>query len=212
MSMRLRMWRTLGSVGLAVVLGASLAVVASPAHADEPHLELYAPPIDRKKHDIAVLTQLPVGTQLEVLVNGKSKGYATLQALDEFTVIRYQKKWGLGQLQVRHGATTSKKARLSLGVRIDEYEFMRVGPSARKLRVTVRAQRFNAAKGKWAKAPRTTLEAKRNGKWKKVRNIKLNKKGKGRVTIKAPRALQYRLVVRKTKKNARTVQQSMRKI
>ncbi len=212
MSAHHRFTRKFVAVTTGLLLSAATLVGAGAANANATTILIGPQIVGQNGQLIWVLTDAPTGTPMQVLINGSVRVTTPLLlAPTGEDYIRYDRAWGLGTIQLRGAGTQSVVEPLRAAVRMHKWEFKRIGPGAHKLRVKVVAQRFNPGKNKWLKAPRPILQAKM-GKWKTVRKIKLNKKGKAQITIRPKKAYKYRFVVNQTKQNLRTIQESFGKI
>lgn len=207
-----RLRRRIGSVGIALILGTAALSFTGPAKAESTVLELFSQPIEADGQMIGVLTDAPAGTDLQVYVNGRLRDTTQLRTHSTGEdYISYRRSWGLGTLQLRDGTTASKPVPMLAAVKLRPYSLKRFGPGATRLRVKVTAKRYHPGKNRWVKTRRPLLQVKQ-GKWRTIRKVKLNQKGKGKVTLRPKKAFRYRIVVARTKSNHRTVETTMGKI
>lgn len=202
----------MSAASAAVVLCLSTAAVVGAAPAETTVLETFAQPIQKNGQMISVLTDAPTGTQVQVYVNNRLRATTPLRTYstgDDY--ITYRRAWGLGTLQLRAGSAVSKRVPMLAAVKLRPYSFRRLGLGGKRMRVTVTAKRYHPGKNAWVKTARPHLQVKRGG-WKTIKKIRLNKKGKGVVTFRAPKAFRYRIVVPRTKHHGRTVEVTMGRI
>ncbi len=182
-------------------LAASGTLTAHPASAVPSEVHLYVP-VEGVSHgsDIGVLVDDVPSPVATIHVNGIDQGQAPLVATMESGVylVRYDRAWGMGTMHVVVDSVTSNTDAVRALTKVSDWKLRRIGPGARKLKITVRAVSYDPARNRMAGSKGVTLQTKNGKRWTKVRAIKVRKSGKGSVVFRADKARPYRLIVKQT--------------